>query len=102
MKVIRIGLVLVLAAILSGCGGGSSGSASSGAGIGTASSETFTRANWAAVDSDPDAHKGARVDFVGQVFVDPERDAKGTYLQVYVDPKNSDWATIVGVKDPNL
>ena len=54
------------------------------------------------MDSDPDAHKGARVDFVGQVFVDPERDAKGTYLQVYVDPKNSDWATIVGVKDPNL
>ena len=36
------------------------------------------------------------------MFVDPERDAKGTYLQVYVDPKNSKWATIVGVKDPNL
>jgi hypothetical protein len=36
------------------------------------------------------------------VFTDPQRDTKGTYLQVYVDPKNSDWATIVGIHDPNL
>jgi len=54
------------------------------------------------VQSDPDSYKGSPVDFVAQVFTDPQRDAKGTYLQVYVDPKNSDWATIVAVRDPNL
>ena len=51
---------------------------SSSAGSGSGSSETFTRANWATVQSDPEAYKGARVDFVGQVFVSPERDAKRT------------------------
>src|SRR6476661_8526013 len=103
MTVYRFVLMLALAAALGGCGGGSSApSSSGGTGSGGGSTATFTRTNWATVQSNPDSYKGARADFVGQVFTDPERDAKGTYLQVYVDPKNSDWTTIVAVSDPNL
>src|SRR5699024_26291 len=40
------------------------------------------------VFSDPNAYKGYEVNFTGKVFVQPERDADGTYLQVYADPEN--------------
>jgi hypothetical protein len=39
---------------------------------------------------------------VGRVFTAPERDKKGTYLQVWADPKNSEQNTIVGYADPNF
>lgn len=66
-----------------------------------ASKEHFDRSNWAVLVSDPNAHKGATVEFVGRVFVAPEKDAKGVYLQVYADPRNLDWNTLVMYPDPS-
>jgi hypothetical protein len=93
--------------LLSACGSGSSGtktSTTSAAPATTAAepAEHFDASNWATVQSDPDAHKGARVDFVGKVFTAPERDQKGTYLQVWEDAQNSENNVIVGYADPNF
>ena len=112
-------LMLVLGLLLAGCGNSSgtdttstlATTADSGATSGEAattstdtesSDETFTRENWATLASDPAAHKGAQVDLVGQVFLAPEKDADGTYWQMYADPKNSEWNTLVGYLDPNF
>lgn len=68
----------------------------------TIAGESFTQANWAVLQTDPDSHKGARVDIVGRVFIAPQRDAKGTYWQMWSDPKNSDWNTLVGIANPDF
>lgn len=57
--------------------------------------ETFTRANWDRLDGNPAEHKGARVEIVGKVFQTPDRTAKGVGWQMWADPKNSEWNTIV-------
>jgi hypothetical protein len=66
------------------------------------SPEHFDASNWAVVQSDPDAHKGARAEFIGKVFTAPERDNDGTYLQVWEDAQNSENNVIVGYRDPNF
>jgi hypothetical protein len=96
---------------LTGCGGGSAATAgkatsqpstpSSPPTATSTSGPQFTRANWAELASNPDAYKGASVDIVGKVFIDPQRDTKGTYFQMWADPKNSEWNTVVGIGDPN-
>lgn len=68
----------------------------------TAPSPVFDRSTWAELATDPAAHKGARVDIVGQVFLPPEKDAEGIYFQMYADPRNMEWNTIVGYDDPGL
>jgi hypothetical protein len=103
MKKLLAAVVTLAALLLVGCGGGSgqkqsqnqSASQPSGADV------RFTRSNYAELVSDPERHKGDRVNIVGQVF-SVERDAKGTYIQMWADPKNSDWNTVVGYPDPAL
>jgi hypothetical protein len=68
----------------------------------TGTIESFDRMNYDVLVTDPDAHKGARVTIVGKVFSDVERDADGTYFQMWADPQNSEWNTIVGSRDPEL
>ncbi|QED50087.1 DUF4352 domain-containing protein [Cytobacillus dafuensis] len=51
--------------------------------------------------SDPKKHKGSKVEFYAKVFVEPEKDEDGTYLQAYAD-NNSDRNIIIGIGDPNL
>lgn len=105
------GSALALALLLAGCGSSSGTKSattndnSSGATTAEASetaSEHFDASNWAIVESDPDAHKGARAEFVGKVFTAPEYDAKGTYIQVWEDAANSENNVIVGYADPNF
>ena len=52
--------------------------------------------------SDPSSYKGYEVQFSGQVFTEPEKDADGTYLQVYAKPENFEQNVLVGVQDPDL
>lgn len=52
--------------------------------------------------SNPKEYKGYTVEFTGQVFAEPERDADGTYLQVYAKPENFEQNVIVGIEDTNL
>jgi hypothetical protein len=77
--------------MLSGCGGESKAKPKT----------TFTPNNFAVLASAPDQYKGSHVRFVGKVFR-VERDTEGTYLQVWADPKNSEWNTLVGIGDPSL
>lgn len=52
--------------------------------------------------SDPESYEDYEVEFNGQVFIEPERDSDGTYLQVYADPENHEKNIIVGVEDPDF
>ncbi|MFB9757973.1 DUF4352 domain-containing protein [Ectobacillus funiculus] len=54
------------------------------------------------VVTDPGAYKGDTVEFYGRVFVEPERDQKGVYLQMYALNKGKDGNAIVGYADPNF
>jgi hypothetical protein len=106
-KQAAIALCLVLVSGAAACGSSSTGSQgqsekSTQASASTTSSESFDRSNWDLLVSDPDAHKGARVDFVGRVLTTPERDKDGVYLQVYEDPQNAENNTIVGYPDPSF
>jgi len=65
-------------------------------------SETFTRANWDLLNGDPESYKGASVDIVGKVFQPPESEEGVTYIQMYADPKNLEWNTIVTYEDSGL
>jgi hypothetical protein len=49
-----------------------------------------------------DDHKGAKVEVYGKIFVTPERDKDGTYLQVFIDKKGTDGNALVGIEDPDL
>lgn len=50
----------------------------------------------------PKKFKGYSYSFVGKVFSTPEKDNDGVYLQIFADPKNSEYNTIVAFQDPNF
>jgi hypothetical protein len=50
--------------------------------------------------SDPIEYKGSQVEFYAKIFVEPEKDSDGTYLQAYVN-NNSDRNIIIAINDPN-
>lgn len=62
----------------------------------------FTQENIDILISNPKKYKGSGIEFIGRVFVEPERDEKGTYLQIFADPTNMTNTIIVGILDPNL
>ncbi len=63
---------------------------------------SFTQENIDILMSNPKKYKGSNVEFSGKVFATPERDEKGTYLQVFADPINMDNNIIVGIMNPDL
>lgn len=65
-------------------------------------SEHFTLDNWSLLDSDPDAYEGSSVEVVGRIFQNPERDSDGVYFQMWADPTESDYNTIVAFPDSAL
>lgn len=106
-------LVITMVLVTVGCGGSSttqtssSGPGSTGVQAGvppstaaSASSEKFTRENWGLLATDADKYKGAAVDIVGKVFQSPEKVENGTGIQMWADPKNSEWNTLVFISDP--
>jgi hypothetical protein len=60
------------------------------------SKEEFTK-----MFSDPKKYKGSKVEFYAKIFIDPEKDEDGTYIQAYAE-NNSERNIIIGIKDPNL
>ena len=63
------------------------------------SSEPLTDSEFKKMLSNPDQYKGSKVVFYGTVFVDPEKDDNGTYLQVFDKNDNN---LIIAIEDPNL
>lgn len=64
--------------------------------------EHFSNQNYGRLWSNPESYKGAAVDITGKVFVEPERDDRTISLQIYVDPRNLEWNTIVLYGAPEL
>jgi hypothetical protein len=64
--------------------------------------DLFTAANWATLDDDPSGYECWLVDVVGKVIGPPERDANRTYFQIYADPTNDRYNTIVEINDPTV
>jgi hypothetical protein len=51
--------------------------------------------------SDPKKYKGSKVEFYAKVFVEPEKDEDGTYLQAFAN-NNSERNILIGIADPDL
>jgi hypothetical protein len=59
------------------------------------STEAFDASNYSVLATDPKAHQDAQVDIVGQVFGEVSTGAGGIAFQMFADPKNSEWNTVV-------
>lgn len=106
MKKLIFTATLLSALVLGACGGEEtnskndteknteSSSASSG--------KTIKESDIAKLYTSPKDYKGYNYEFTGQVLATPEKDEDGTYLQVYADPANYEYNTIVGIEDPDL
>lgn len=113
-KFVIIALVVILVLVILGNLTGGGEEAASGGGGGDAarptppaepseeapdSGETFVRDNYAELVSDPDAHEGAAVDVTGQLLERPEVVDGELAFQMYADPENLEWNTIVYTED---
>jgi len=97
--------VLLSVAVLAACAGteeATQNTRAAQARTSVSSVEEFTRENWGELVANPEAHVGALVDIVGQVLSAPESDSDGTYWQMYADPENWEWNTVVGYGDPSF
>jgi hypothetical protein len=64
---------------------------------------TFTRANYATLEDNPNQYKGAKINISGQVFALPNSGTKGvTAVQMWMDPDNDTWNTIVAFRSSLL
>lgn len=90
IEVLLFVLLVACAAMLSG--GGGSGSKQ-------ASGRTFTSEDYAELATDPGSFRGASVDVSGRVFRNPEVKGGETAFQMFADPENSEWNTIVRAED---
>lgn len=100
-KIICILLFTLSIFTLVGCGN-SSDSGNKGDGDSNAEKNVVPLEDFHLVYADADKYKGSTVEFYGKIFLEPERDEDGTYLQVFSSDKGNDSNTIVGINDPNL
>lgn len=59
------------------------------------SDKVFNTENYGQLFSDPDAYTGAEVNVTGQLFGPPENDGGELAFQMFVDPENAEWNTVV-------
>ena len=110
--VVLVLFVLIIAVVALGSGGsgsgGGGGKASNDAGKNNAASggpgsgAVFNKDNYPKLVSDPDSQKGASVDVTGQLLDNPERQGGQLAFQMWADPANSDWNTVVLTNDQSL
>lgn len=89
-------LVLILG--FTACGGSTSTSGNSND---STSNKPLTKDEFEQMYSNPDNFKGKSVDFYATIFVEPEKDDKGTYLQAWAD-KNHSKNTLIRINDSKL
>jgi len=97
--------VLLLLGVLAGCSDtktDATGSKENKKAASAKPAKMLTKEEFEKMLSNPKKYKGAKVDFYAQVFVDPEKDDKGTYLQAFTKPENGEGNVIIGIDDPNL
>lgn len=98
-KIMTLMLVIFSSFMFIGC---SSDNASSSSTQNTKEEVPVPANEFYLVCANPKEYKGRTVEFYGKVFVEPEKDSEGTYLQVFTLEQGSDGNTLVGIKDPNL
>ena len=81
---------------MAGCGSESKESTENSKAV---SNEPLTESEFKKMLSDPMKYEGAKVEFFGTVFVEPEKDEDGTYLQIFDKNDNN---IIVAIEDPDL
>jgi hypothetical protein len=86
--------LLPVAFLASGCNTTSASKPSETTTFPSTSEMTFNNRNFDRLVAHPDRYKGARVNVVGKVF-SIQRDAQGMAFQMYADPLNDDWNTLV-------
>lgn len=104
MKKITLAICVIFALVLLGACSDTTKSSSNAS---KKSEEVKTKGKLKAEDyvklySDPKKYKGYEVELTGKVFTEPEKDDKGTYIQIWGDPENSEKNTLVAIKDPKL
>lgn len=96
---------IITTLILGACGQEEEKSTEKGETVETSSvpsKKTIEDGDVAKLYTSPKKFKGYNYSFVGKVFITPEKDDDGVYLQVYADPKNLEYNTIVAFDDPNF
>jgi hypothetical protein len=95
LVVLLVGLIGGLAILGSGGGGTADSPGSPEGGSDNGSGELFTKDNYGELVADPDAHRGARVEIGGQVFQKLEESGGELTFQMFADPENAEWSTVV-------
>lgn len=98
-KEIKILFIISIISIiaLTGCGASSSTTSNSN----SANTTPLTKDEFVQLYSNSSKFEGRRVDFFARVFVEPEKDDKGTYLQAYANDDHSK-ITIIAINDTQL
>ena len=91
--VVILMLILIVGGVVAGAFGG-------GGTAKKASGRTFTKANYAELATDPASFRGASVDVEGKLLGNPEVKNNRSTFQMWADPENVEWNTVVHANDP--
>lgn len=94
--------MLVLSLGLAACGSSDESTTKVPASEKSAETKTISEGDIAKLYTSPKKYKDFNYSFIGKVFITPEKDDDGVYLQVYADPQNSEHNTIVAFEDPDF
>ncbi|MFJ8260257.1 DUF4352 domain-containing protein [Peribacillus asahii] len=100
-KLLGLSIIFILLFALAACSSSEDTSSQEKAKKDESNGKLLTKEEFNKMYSDPKKYKGSKVDFYAKVFIEPEKDDDGTYLQVYAD-NNEERNTIVGIEDPDL
>jgi hypothetical protein len=64
--------------------------------------DTFTRENYGVLIANPEEHAGAKVDVYGQLLDNPESQGDEVAFQMWADPENAEWNTLVRTDEEAL
>lgn len=92
---------LFAALFLVACGS-DSGSTPGEESVNSSSNKVLAENEFDKMYTNPKEYKGYEVTYTGNVFVAPEKDNEGIYLQVYADPENYDKNTLVAFANPDF
>lgn len=92
-----LGLILLLS--LTACGNTTQSTSNS---KNSESSKPLSKEEFQQMYSNPDKFKGKTVDFYARIFTEPEKDDQGTYIQAWLNPKDSSNSIIISVNDAKL
>ena len=104
-KFLTLVLSCVLPLSLVACGGTNTNSSENSAQSDSSveiQQEPLTQNELRSMFSNPDNYIGSKVELSGIVFGSVDSDENGIYFQIWSDPVNMDWNTVIGYLDPSF